>query len=457
MTNSEVLEIIRNCKGSKELNALDPEIQILIDNTLRWVDILNQEHISSYPEGWEKLREVQLAHIIILEDLVAKTYTPPEFKRERGIIIGTGGAKFFSCAFASFYTLKRLKCNIPIEFWFLGEFEMDDKMKEVCDMYNIAYVDTEKFCKEKNINLRILSGWELKSIATLFSDFKEVMYIDADNIPAVDPSYLFDDPRYKELGSIFWPDLPSCERVEWLVPVCWHNVNLEYRAEVDFESGQFLINKEKCYKELYISYWINQHSDWFYKFVYGDKSTFHLAWRKCGTEYCIPSTPAGWEYPCILQYDLDGKLVFQHACQGKELIYSGTKLSNIVNGNYVNDAKKMRDLLWSGIIYSWDEMPKKVKKISNNLVGRYEFTKENLGTQIIHIMDGGYIGEGKTQIISRWSVKVIDNTLYMVLIGSAHKGSEIAMFIGKDNGTSKYFTGKLSAYEKCNATLKFIN
>jgi len=456
MTNAEVLENIRD-KGSKVLKPLDPQTQTLIYKTREWVDILNQEHIGNYPEGWEKLREVQLAHILILEDLVSKTYTPPNFKRERGIIIGTGGAKFFSCAFAAFYTLKRLKCSVPIEFWYLGDYEMDDKMKEICDMYNITYINTEKFCKDKGINLRILSGWELKSIATLFSDFKEVMYIDADNIPAIDPSYLFDDPRYKELGSIFWPDLPSCEREEWLVPLCWHNVNLEYIKEVDFESGQFIVNKEKCYKELYISYWINQHSDWFYKFVYGDKSTFHLAWRKCGTDYGMPSKPAGWEYPCILQYDLDDRLVFQHACQGKELIYSGTKLSNIINGNYVNDAKKMRDLIWSGIIYSWDEMPKKVKKISNNLVGKYEFIKENLSKQTIHLIDGGDIGKGKSQTINRWSLKVENDIVHLILIGSAHKGSEVAMVIAKDDGSGKCYNGKLSAYEKCNVTLKLIN
>lgn len=455
MTNTEVLEIIRN-KGSKELDALDSEIKTLIENTHRWVDILNDKHIGNYPDGWVKLREVQLAHILILEDIVSKTYTPPKFKRERGIIIGTGGAKFFSCAFASFYTLKKLKCSIPIEFWYLGDYEMDDKMKEVCNMYNITHVNAETFCKENNIDLRILSGWELKSIATLFSDFKEVMYLDADNIPAVDPTYLFNDTRYKELGSIFWPDLPSSERVEWLVPLCWHNVNLEYRAEVDFESGQFLINKEKCYKELYTSFWINQHSDWFYKFVYGDKSTFHLAWRKCNTDYCIPERPAGWEYPCILQYDLDGKLVFQHACQGKELIYTGTNLSGIINGNFINEAKRVRDLLWSGIIYSWDEMPKSIKKIANNLVGRYEFIKENLSTEIIKLGDSGEIYEGKSSILNRWSVKKENDIIYIIIIGSAHKGSEVAMFIGKEV-SENYYEGRLSAYEKCKVTLKRID
>jgi hypothetical protein len=34
---------------------------------------------------------------------------------------------------------------------------------------------------------------------------------------------------------------------------------------------------------------INEHSDWYYKFVFGDKSTFHLAWAKCGT--------CGFDYP----------------------------------------------------------------------------------------------------------------------------------------------------------------
>ena len=454
MSNAEVLEIIKS--GSRDQKTLDPDIQLLITETLKWVDVLKQDKIGIYPKGWEKLREVQLAHILILEDLVSKSYTPPKYSRERGIVIGTGGAKFFSCAFAAFYTLKRLKCKIPIEFWYLGEFEMDDNMREICEVHNITCINAEEFCKNKGINLRILSGWELKTIATLYSDFKEVMYLDADNIPAVDPSYLFEDPRYKEKGAIFWPDLPPCDRPEWLLPVCWHNINMEYQAEVDFESGQYLINKEKCYKEIYITNWMNQHSDWFYKFVFGDKSTFHLAWRKCGTDYCITNSPAGWEYPCILQYDLDGKLVFQHACQGKELIYSGTKLSNIVNGNYVNDAKRIRDLYWSGIIYNWDEMSKPVKKKANQLTGKYELKLGESKPQIIKLTDNGNISDGKSSKFTRWSIKVQDNVMYIVLIGSAHKGSEIAMLIAKDNGTGKIFSGKLSAFEKCETTLTFI-
>jgi len=38
--------------------------------------------------------------------------------------------------------------------------------------------------------------------------FSEVLYLDSDNIPLTDPSYLFDHEVYKRHGAVFWPDFP---------------------------------------------------------------------------------------------------------------------------------------------------------------------------------------------------------------------------------------------------------
>lgn len=425
----------------------------LFDKVNTWKNILNSNDRNNFPSNWASFKEVQLAHISILNNLNSKEYQPPKYEYEKGIVIGAGGAKYFGCAFACFYILKKLGCSLPVEFWYLDEYEMDNNMKSLCSIFGIKYINATQYCKDNNLSPRILNGWELKPFATLHSNFKEVLYLDADNIPAKDPTYLFDLPEYKNLGSIFWPDLPPHKRKEWLPHICWENVGLEYRDEPDFETGQYMINKEKCFKELNLTMWMNEHSDWFYKFVYGDKSTFHLAWRKCGSDYVIPSRPAGWKHPCILQYDPSGSLVFQHACQGKELMFDGRGPTNHFNHSLITEAKNIRDQHWSGIIYSWKEMNEKEKEYSQNFIGRYRYERVGLGQRVLELLDNGEIGEGKAKCERRWSVRLIDNIPTIVVIGAAHKESEIAIFFAKDCGDSKNFYGKWTSFEKCDIIL----
>lgn len=425
----------------------------LMHKTNRWIELLSNPP-KDYPQNWAGLKEVQLAHIYMMDRLLEQNFNPPQYKYERGIVIGAGGAKYFGCGFACFYTLRKLGCKLPFEFWYLDEYEMDNNMKNLCSYFGITAINAVEYCKEHNLSPRLLNGWELKPFATLHSNFKEVLYLDADNIPAKDPTYLFEDSRYRDLGAIFWPDLPPNKRGEWLPAICWNNVGLEYQSEPDFETGQYLINKEKCFKELNLTMWMNEHSDWFYKFVYGDKSTFHLAWRKCGSDYCISSRPAGWKRPCILQYDLDHNLIFQHACQGKEIMFDGSGPINHYNHHWIKEAFLERQKYWSGTIYSWNEMTEEEKNIAQSLIGKYKYTRVNLDSRTLELLDDGNIGEGKAGCERRWTLRLINNIPHIICIGAAHKDSEIAMFFAKDDGSGKNFNGQWTAFERCNISLE---
>jgi len=419
-----------------------------------WINKLNSNDLSNMPDKWQALPEVQTAHVTILNELVAKTYHTPEFSQKRGIVIGAGGAKFFACAFACFYTLRKLGCVLPFEFWYLDDYEMDNKMIELAAFFGIHTVNAKQFCEENNLNPRILSGWELKPFSVLHSKFEEVLYLDADNIPTRDPSFLFDEPLYKKHGSIFWPDLRPSDRSDWLPPICWENVGLNYDNSIDFETGQFLINKKQCYKELNIAMWMNEHSDWFYKFVYGDKSTFHLAWKKCGTAYAMPERGPGWKDVAILQYDLNRLLLFQHACQGKERIVAGDNLNSLINCHLVYEAKNIRSKKWSGNIYSWHEMNEIEKEFAKKYLGSFYYERVGLGSRTIVLSDNGIISEGAAGCERRWCVRIINNSPCIVVIGGGHKDSEVAMFFAKPtDSTLKTFNGKWNLYEQCQIIL----
>jgi hypothetical protein len=156
--------------------------------------------------------------------------------------------------------------------------------------------------------VRTLGGWEMKPYAIMNSEFEEVFYLDADNVPVRNPEFLFGTPEYIETGAIFWPDI-------WrLAPhrIIWSICGIPYRNEREFESGQIVVNKKRCWKALNIAMHLNEHSDFYYRHFLGDKETFHLAWMKLDQAYGMPSRDADLKHNTLYQYDFEGELLFQH-------------------------------------------------------------------------------------------------------------------------------------------------
>ena len=56
----------------------------------------------------------------------------------------------------------------------------------------------------------------------------------------------------------------------------------------------------------------NEHSDFYYRHVHGDKETFHLAWRKLAQDYAMPERPIHALEATMCQHDFQGRRIFQH-------------------------------------------------------------------------------------------------------------------------------------------------
>lgn len=416
--------------------------------TERWMQAIDGP-AQAFPHGWGGWETVREAHIRLLEREMAREHIPQK-EGGRGIVCGAGGAKYFACAFAMMKTCRAHGSTLPMEFWHLGPHEMDPAMQRAAEHHGVRVVDAVKECAKRGVTPRILNGWELKPLAVLLSQFSEVLYLDADCLPARNPDLLFDHPEYVKHGAAFWPDLPPYDRNEWVPEVCWNNIGMEYQHSRDFETGQFMVDKSKCMREISVANWMNQHSDWFYQFVFGDKSTFHLAWKKCGTKYAMPDSSCGWIHPCIVQNHWDGAAMFYHACQGKEDIVAG-EMSHLPVGQMVKDAKEELATHWSGTIYNWSEMGDEEMRFAKEHIGTYQYWRENAGSRGLQLLDNGEIGQGKADCERRWAVTMIDGTPSIVVIGAAHKGSEIAMFLARKAGDG--FFGQWTAFERSRCSL----
>ena len=137
-------------------------------------------------------------------------------------------------------------------------------------------------------------GWPLKPCAILHSRFRAVILIDADNIPVQDPARLFENSQHDACGALFWEDI---ERLDRDSPI-WEICRLEYRNEPAFESGQIVLDKPRCWRALALTMHLNERWQFYYRFLDGDKDTFHMAWRMTGQPYACPARPPSLLPPC---------------------------------------------------------------------------------------------------------------------------------------------------------------
>ena len=241
------------------------------------------------------------------------TYPEGQFEG-RGIVICAGGVRYLTCAWVLINMLRKHGCTLPIELWYLGEDEGDPQWIDLVKPLGVECIDAHKV-RDRHPHPR-LGGWESKAYAILHSRFKEVLLLDADNVPVKDPAFLFDTPEYKQTGAVFWPDC-GCTSSDCSAWDVFGVDKAMYLDEREQESGQILINKESGWEALHLCNWFNMNSDFFYQHVYGDKDTFLFAWRRLAMPYTMVEKPASVIPYSLLQYDLSGNPIFQHRIHDK--------------------------------------------------------------------------------------------------------------------------------------------
>jgi hypothetical protein len=229
----------------------------------------------------------------------------------RGIVICGGGARCFTNAWVCLNMLRRLGCRLPIQLWHLGREEMDREMEQLVAPLQVECVDASKVRREHPV--RRLGGWELKPYAILFSPFRQVMLLDADNVPVRDPTFLFDSLPFRNSGALFWPDQGRSRRAD---PI-WRSCGVEVPTEPEFESGQIVVDKARCWPALRLALWFNEHSDFYYDYLHGDKDTFSLAFQRLKTPIRLVPHPPQIFDGGMYQHDFEGRRLFQHRTLAK--------------------------------------------------------------------------------------------------------------------------------------------
>jgi alpha 1,2-mannosyltransferase len=230
--------------------------------------------------------------------------------------------KLLASVFATIRVLRSYDCKLPLELWYQPnemEVEHNPLIQELMTKYG-------------PINLRAITdpsaiGFNTKAHAIYNSEFSNVLFLDADNVPIRDPSYLFETKEFKETGAIFWPDFWSPHNTIFNIhkdSLLWQLVGLEPVNMFEQESAQLVINREKSALALEVLLFYSFHRPNHFdriKLAYGDKDLFRLAWMKAKVPFhMIKHVPAvGGEIRSnvfcgmtMVQHDTEGKVLFLH-------------------------------------------------------------------------------------------------------------------------------------------------
>jgi Mannosyltransferase putative len=346
----------------------------------------------------------------------------------RGIVTTAGGPRHFTSAWVTLNVLRRvLGCTLPVQLWYLGPREMSGQMLELLHPLEVECVDALEV--RQRHPMRRLGAWECKPFAIVHSPFREVLWLDADNSPLVDPSFLFSEPEYARSGAIFWPDLTSLPPDHPIWAIC----RVPWRDEPAFESGQIVLDKARCWTALQLTVHLNARSDFYYQYVYGDKETFHLAWRMLDQPYSMPSrlprkaigywsrapaTDGGcWT---LFQHDLAGRPIFHHRTStgkwnllGENLSFDGFPFEAFCRAA-LDDLRQQ----WDGRVGP-PPRPSRAARTEREIVAASPFcyVRRAADERTLQLLPKGRIGEGAAAAERSWRLEQAGGEPVLVISG----------------------------------------
>jgi alpha 1,2-mannosyltransferase len=254
----------------------------------------------------DQVAELQASHAVFREALDAfdaEDAFDAHFSG-RGIVTVAGG-EYFGPAIVSMRMLRQTGSKLPIEA-FLANW--DEYEEEICETVLPSlnarcvvlsdFVDVDSGEKEDKTRFKV-THYQLKSLALLFSTFENILYLDSDSIPLIDPHGMFTKEPYISTGLVGWPDFwVGTEAPEFYKIAGMGDFPEDTLPATSSESGQLLVDKRVHLKTLLLAAYYNVWGpDWYYPLLsqgalgQGDKNTFETAAIVLGLPWYRVRTP----------------------------------------------------------------------------------------------------------------------------------------------------------------------
>jgi hypothetical protein len=359
-------------------------------------------------------------------DIAAAALNPPDYPAGRfdgrGIVVCAGGPRYFTCAYVLLHVLRRvLGCDLPVQVWHLGQRELSPAMHRMLRDLDAELVDAAALLGRYPAVIR--NGWALKPYAVAHSRFAEVLSLDADALPLMQPESVFDWPAYTEHGALFWPDVVDLAAEN---PV-WAAVGLAPRRVASFETGQFVLDKRRCWAALAVTVALNSESERLYRMIYGEKDTFLLAFLLRGQPFnLMPHRPLPFDAD-LIQLDPAGAPFVHHRTLSKYVL-SGP--NRPVFGDTLTPAMEAALAAlradWTGIVFHPPAMSAAARDAAAALAGQRLVYQTSGAGQRIMVLDADFqVGAGRAEYEQHWAVIERDGGLVLQLFSATRLAIEL--------------------------------
>ena len=321
----------------------------------------------------------------------------------RGVVIAAGGARLFVNAYLLAHVLRRrLGCATPIEVWHYGGGELSPRMRALLADLGVATVDAAPLIARAGVTIR--DGWQLKPFALVACRFAEVLLLDADQVPVVDPCVAFEWPQYREAGAVFWPDVLDIKAEN---PI-WAALGVAGERSVSLESGQVMVDKRRHMRAALATLALNEAAETTYRYLYGDKDTFLVAWRLLDASFAMAPHRPFVEERSLVQRDFNGAAFLQHRTNCK-WTYSGEQYAPKAAVHQEACLAALAELrtLWNGRIFNPPPRSAAARRVEAWLIGALRLRCEIVGEDrfALEFWPDGELGEGRSQDRANWSVE----------------------------------------------------
>ncbi|KAE9012684.1 hypothetical protein PF005_g9923 [Phytophthora fragariae] len=250
--------------------------------------------------------------------------------------------KLVPSAFATIRALRDiLHCSLPIEIWFRPD-EMELAPEALEPLEHLAKNTTIGKISFHPITDPTAKRFVAKIYAIYHSVFDRVLFLDADNVPVRDPSFLFDSPEFVQNGAVFWPDFWHPTSTMFGLhskSLLWELLDMPFVDMFEQESGQLVVDRRRHAAPLELVMFYATHNPNFlvhYRLAWGDKDLFRLAWLKLNATFHMIETPpamagvvtnsSAFCGMTMVQHDVQGEVLFLHRNKHK---LTGTKTADI--------------------------------------------------------------------------------------------------------------------------------
>jgi hypothetical protein len=344
--------------------------------------------------------------------------------RGRGIVTCAGGPRYFTCAWVLIWILRRVhRVDLPIQVWHLGRREMSEEMRLLLTELDAEVVDAETVIARHPA--RVAGGWPLKPYAIAHSRFREVLYLDADTVPLVDPRRMLDWEAYRRQGMLLWPDVVDLKADG---PI-WQRLGLAPRDCVSVDSAVMVFDKQRTWDVLDMAVLLNAHVEQIYDAVHGDKDTFLLSALLLERDLSLmPHRPFDFDNDRVHR-DPAGDPFLHHRTSAKwSLTTPNRPLAGAVLMPHAEAALAELRRRWSGVVFHLPERSARARAEEHRLAGIRCFLYEPWSTppRRLELLPGGRVGEGRDYCEQFWAVAERDGQMVLQLFSVSSVAVELA-------------------------------